>query len=443
MSGAGGASARLRVGAAVVAVVVGTTAWFVATTGADGASSPEGAVEDLVAALVADDPIGVLEAVAPGERESLVEPLEALADGLQDRGALGGDGGLAALPPGVEVEVEGLVLARGEEISRRVRAVESVAGRLRVRLDAAAVPDPAVRADLAERADVDLEGDGIVYERDLGEDPLVLVTLGDGGGWHVSLAYTAAEAARRAAGAPVPDLEYEGPETIGSTTPEEVVTDLFGAVEARFPRRVAELVDPLEGRAAYQYASLWFPGVQAAADDAGRDEAWDLRVDELVTAESGDGEVRRVAIERLDLTLVDGPADEVVRVKVGEDGCTTWTTVAGAPRGGAEGVEVTAGPGAEVRRVCPGSGWTDGEGRPVERAGVAPPDLLSLDGLGGPRPAVTVVDRGGRWFLAPARSTLDSLVEGLEAGPAQGTAAWTGSLVALVLRAVDGPASAR
>src|SRR5690606_25348238 len=151
--------------------------------------------------------------------------------------------------------------------------------------------------------------------------PLVLVTLGDGGGWHVSLAYTAAEAARRAAGAPVPDLRFEGPETIGSTTPEEVVTDLFGALEARFPRRVAEPVDPREGRAAYQYASLWFPGVQAAADDAGRDERWDLRVDELVTSSSGDGEVRRAAIERLDLTLVDRPAGEVVRVQVTEDGC--------------------------------------------------------------------------------------------------------------------------
>jgi hypothetical protein len=441
---AAGARSRVRVGAAVVALVVGTTAWFVATTGADGASSPEGAVEDLVAAATAGDPVGVLEAIVPAERDSLAEPLGELVDGLQAGGALAGDAGLDGPLPGVGIEVEDLRLARGEEISRRVQPVEAVGGIVRVRVAAEAVPDPEVRAALAEGAEVDLDGDDLVVERDLSRRPLVLVTLGDGGGWHVSLAYTAAEAARRDAGAPLPDLEFEGPETIGSTTPEEVVSDLFGALEARYPRRVAELVDPREGRAAYQYASLWFPGLQAAADEAGRGERWDLRVDELVTAESGEGEVRRVAIERLDLTLVDGPADEVVRLQVTEDGCTTWTTVPGAPRGGAD-VVVAPGPeeDAEVRRVCPGSGWTDGAGRPLEPEGVALADLVVLDGLGGPRPAVSVVDRGGRWFLAPGRTVLDSLVEGLETAPEGAEAGWATSLVRSVQRAAEGPHSAR
>src|SRR5690606_8770646 len=107
--------------------------------------------------------------------------------------------------------------------------------------------------------------------------------------------------------------------------------------------------------------------------------------------------------ERLDLTLVDRAARESVRVRVTEDGCTTITTLPRVRPGDGEDVVVEPDPTAEVRRSCPGAGWTDDAGRPVEPDGVVATDLLALDGLGGPHPAVTVVDRGGRWFLAPGR----------------------------------------
>ena len=61
----------------------------------------------------------------------------------------------------------------------------------------------------------------------------------------------------------------------------------------------------------------------------------------------------------------------------------------------------------------------------------------------GEHPSMTVIERGGRWFLSPTRTVLDSLVESLEATPAEQASAWSADLLALVLRGVDGPATIR
>ena len=425
---------------AVLAVVVGTTTAFVLGTTHQGAGSPEEAVEDLVAALEAGDALGVLEVLPPGERDAVAGSLPDILVGLQDGGAVGGTAGMDGVLPGVAVDVEGMVL-RTEALDPQVSFVEVVDGTIEVRVDEAAVPDPEVRAELARATGADVDA-GLTWRRDLAEDPLVLGTVDEGGGWFVSIGYTTAEQVRRASGAPLPDTETR-PDAIGSSTPSEVVADLLGAAEARFPLRFAELLWPEEGRAAYDYATVWLPGMQAAADRAGADQAagrrtWVLVVDDLVTREEGEGDVRRVVVERLDATLLDGYALEVVRIVVGEDGCTTWTTT---PAPGVAGAE-------RVRRVCPGVGWTDGAGRPVAPEGVGLTDLLTLDGLGAAQPSVTVVERGGRWFLSPTRTVLDGLAEGLGAvDPATGdpvdAGAWGIGLAELVLRAVDGPTAVR
>lgn len=434
-------SSATRIVAAVVVLVVVSTAVFAAGTTHSGASTPEAAVEDLVEALEAGDVVGVLESLAPSEQRVLSEPLDELAGGLEAAGVVGGDEGLDGLIPGVTVEVEGLELS-SEELDEQVTFVLASGGTVRVTVDPVAVVDPAVRDDLAARADVALE-DGLVWERDLAVDPLVFGVLDEGGGYHVSVAYTAAEQARRSAGAPLPDVETR-PDAVGSNTPEEVVTDLLSAIEARFPLRVAELVSPYDGRVLYDYATLWLPGVQRAADQVVADEAagrpgWSFRVDDVAVHAEGEGDERRVVIDRLDATIVDGYADEHVRVQVSEDGCTSWTTTGGAPGQ----LWPAPGPPVDVRSVCPGGGWTDGGGGPADPPGAALVDLMTLDGLGAGQPTVTVIEREGRWTLSPTRTVLDSLAEGLGRAGAQGAGDWSAGLVALVLRFTDGDLAVR
>ena len=441
----------VAVAGVLVALVLATTVAFAAFTTHSGASSPEDAVRDLLGALEDGDAVGTVQALAPSEQRVLIEPLTGLVEAMDDAGVLADAEGLPGVVPGVTVAVDDLVL-RSEVLDEQVTFVHAEGGSIAVAVDPAVLPDEASRADAATRADDELDDGTLVWTVDLAEATVTFGTVDEGGGWHVSLAYTAAEQLRQASDAPLPDTETR-PDAIGSTTPSEVVTDLFGAVEARFPQRVAELVSPYDGRALYDYATVWLPGMQAAADAQGAAEAaglpaWTLTVADLVVSVDGDADVRRVDIDRLDAVLDDVPAGERWRITVGEDGCTTWlleerslpVAPPAAPDLDVEAATLVAG---DVRRSCPGQPWVDGDGAPVEPPGFALTDLVTLDGLIGEHPGVTVVERGGRWFLSPTRTVLDSLVASLERTPPEQVGAWTADLLALALRGVDGPSTIR
>lgn len=444
----------------LVGLVLATTVAFAAFTTHSGASTPEGAVRSLLTALEDGDAAGVVRALAPSEQRVLIEPLSGLVAAMDEAGVLADAEGLPGLVPGVAVEVDDVVL-RPEVLDEQVTFVHAEGGRIGVAVDPAVLPDDAAYDDVAARADR-VDDDGTLrWEWDLARRPVTFGTVDEGGGWHVSLAYTAAEALRQASGAPLPDTEIR-PDAIGSTTPSEVVVDLFGALSARYPLRVAELVSPYDGRALYDYATVWLPGLQAAADAqgaaaaAGR-PAWTFTVEDLAVSEAGDVDVRRVSIDRLEAVLDDVPAGERWRITVGEDGCTTWlleqrTQQTAAPEGddpssdggaGAGGGDVAAVAEGDLRRSCPGQPWVDGRGERAEPPGIALVDLLTLDGMVGGRPGLTVIEREGRWFISPTRTVLDALVASLERTPPEEVSTWTADLLALVLRGVDGPASIR
>ena len=416
-----------RVVVGLVVVVVLTTGAFVALTTHEGATSAEGAVLELVDALEAGDLAGVLAVLPPGERAAIVEPLTAIAAALVAADLLGssGDAGLDGVVPGVSVEVDGLELT-SEVLDEQVTFVEAVGGTVEVTVDPSAIPDQTTRDAVWADAGA-APGEPLTWTRDLAVEPLVFGTVDEGGGWFVSIGYTVAEQVRRQAGEPLPDVETR-PDAIGSTTPDEVIPDLFGALEARFPKRIAELVSPEEGRALYDYATLWLPGLEAAAAaetaaaEAGQ-PAWSFRVDDLVVSSSGTGAIRRTRIDRLDATLTDPGAGAVTRYQVDDVGCTTVTTSPFPPQASEP----------DARTVCPGVGWTSAMGVPIDPPeGATLVDMLTLDGLAG-SPSLTVTERGGRWSVAPVRSVLDSLAEGIEATPANERGAWATALVALLL----------
>ena len=105
-------------------------------------------------------------------------------------------------------------------------------------------------------------------------DTATLVTIKDGDGWHVSLWYSVAEAARKDAGKPAPEFG-QGVEAKGADSPEAAVEELFASMGTLDVRRMIELTPPDEMAALHDYAPLFLDDAEAAAP-AG--EHWSGRI---------------------------------------------------------------------------------------------------------------------------------------------------------------------
>jgi len=71
-----------------MAIIVAAGVAAVSLAAADGAASPEAAVEELFASLAEEDVVGVLEALPPGEREVIREPVVGVVSELQRLGVM-------------------------------------------------------------------------------------------------------------------------------------------------------------------------------------------------------------------------------------------------------------------------------------------------------------------------------------------------------------------
>ena len=184
---------RMVAGGALLAGAIVAGGFAAISFGAsDGSDTPEAAVEKLFDAVENADAVGVLESLAPGERASLQPGLDDVVGELARLGVL--EEGFELGPiSGIEVDIEGLQLS-SEALGEGVSAVSIDAGTITTQTDAASLPlGPVVQALVAgagmpqESATEDLAGSG--------DD--VIVAVEEDGSWHVSLWYSAAEAARR------------------------------------------------------------------------------------------------------------------------------------------------------------------------------------------------------------------------------------------------------
>ena len=192
------------------------------------------------------------------------------------------------------------------------------------------------------------------------------------------------------AGAPLPDTETPPGRHRLEHAHAEVATDLFGAIEARFPQRVAELVSPYDGRALYDYATVWLPGLQAAADEQGaiRTLAWrrgrspspSWRCTRRAAPTCGGwpstgwwpcsttcppGSAGRSRSPRT--AARPGRSSRPLPAHAAGGRSRAW---AGPDDEGAPARAVVVG---DLRRVSPGQGWVDGDDRPRRRSGSPSP----------------------------------------------------------------------
>lgn len=357
---------------AVLAVVAGVFA--VGAIADDGApETPEAAVEAMFAAINDQDVLGVLDTLAPSERELYQPFLEDMVGELQRLGVVSDELDLGSVR-GVDLQVDGLEL-ESSTLAPGISVVSVTAGTITGGVDPAQVPIGSFVRDLLDDPEAGVELQPFTDTGPLVEDqPIDLVVIDDDG-WHVSLHYSLAEAVRSEAGAPLPDFG-NGVAPEGAETPEAAVRALLQAAVDLDVRRVIALTPPGEMSALHDYAPLFLGDVEDAVDELG--SSFDVAIDSLDTDVARDGDTATVAVSGF---AVSGVLEDASFEVSYADGCYQVTY---------EG---------ESEEVCPETSGPGGEG-----GATIAEDLLDAQ-LG-----VVTVERGGRWYVSPVRSTFQVLL---------------------------------
>ena len=172
-------------------------------TGSDGAGSPEAAgARTCSTAISEEDAIGVLQALAPSEREILVPVLQRFGAELDRLRVASDDLDLQRLE-GVDLDLSELELAT-QPLSDDYAVVEVRSARFRSQFDLADLPlAEALRGVVLPAAEAPEAGSSQVSD-------LKLVTVREDGGWHVGVQASLARLAEDEAGVPGPDLTSGG-----------------------------------------------------------------------------------------------------------------------------------------------------------------------------------------------------------------------------------------
>lgn len=264
-------------------------------TGDGGARSPEAAVLDLVSAVEADDVLGVLDVLDPSERDALRAALESLDSQAKRLELVDGTFSLSGVA-GVDVDVKDLVLET-EELESNLAVVHLRGGSVQAAIDPMAFPIGTAIGDIGkgkvgaqlEFADADAE--------------VFVATVARDGRWYVSVSYTVAELARRAAGVEITEPGAAvRPE--GFATPTAAADAMLARLVALDLPGVVATAAPGEGDALARYAPLLFPAF-ARSVDGSRAEGLALAIHDVTwdTAVTGDRAQARATGYTLEGTL--------------------------------------------------------------------------------------------------------------------------------------------
>lgn len=407
--GKGGRGKIVAAAAAAVVVVAGGAFAAVQLTGGSasgGAPDPESAVDSMLAALEDNDIVGMIDAMAPGEREVMQDSLNDYVDELTRLGVLSDDTDLKKVP-GFTVDFEGMQYAVDER-NDRVSLVEITGGDVTFSTQLAELPLGDV---ITDRIGGDYPEDAENETVDIGEalasgdgDPLRIGVIDDDGRWYVSFFYTVAELAASDAG-------YEMPEdpipADGAGSPEEAVVEMVQAIAASDVTRVIELMPPDEMAALHDYGEILVE--QAEGGEIGEAmgaEDLSLEIDEYEfdTTEVTGG--TKVLPTRLVATLSAEGDTVTIEATKQEGACLEYAVT---------GPDID-----ESDTVC-----AEDLRDPIEEDGELPPDLVDLAVRQVEQLAeigVVTVEVDGKWYVSPLRTSNDLFLltlRGMEDGDMQ------------------------
>jgi hypothetical protein len=252
--------------ALVVATVAVLLAGLVSVAGltASTTNSPSDIVRDLLQATAAGNVSRALDTLDPAERGAIAPSLSTILDdlrriGVVDQSAdLSNVTGVVASFRRVSTRTESLAALRPG-----LAAVVFTGGTATLQVTTADLPLGALFAGVASK----LVPSVITRTFALGGPGAAqrpLVTIQRNGAWYVSLGYTVAEQARRAAGLPLPSAAESVPAR-GAASPDALARALVSAATTGDERTLVELTDPLEDGALHDYAPLFLSNRRPSA----------------------------------------------------------------------------------------------------------------------------------------------------------------------------------
>ena len=376
-----------------------------------GSKTPEGAVEAMLDSLSANDVLGVLDHLVPGEREVIKAATVDYVDELSRLGVLSDDLDLSAVP-GFEFSHEGMTYDV-EQANERVWLVEITGGEITLGANIADLP---LGEMLFDRFDLDAIGPTdtttIDVAEEAGDEQLRVAVVEEDGAFYVSSYYTVAELAAASEGYALPATPIAA---VGAATPEDAARGMIAAAIALDAERLIELTPPDEMAALHDYGPILVELADEAlaeADIENQLDGWTISVDALdfEQVEVTDG-VKLLPVQiAVSATNADGREFEASASKVDET-CVDYSITATEVRGEDSTDEASA-----SGRRCAADIYEAFEDAdvPIEVQRIAERMVGQLGQVG-----VATVQVDGLWYVSPSRSVTDVLLvalQGLEQG---------------------------
>jgi len=344
-----------------------------------GAASPTEVGTRLMDALAAEDALGVVDLLLPGERQMMRQPLIDIVDNLKrldiadNTASLDKVGGLDIAFADVQVDPSSTNVDDVSDIRITATGTASV--------DGDTVPIGHLLIDEAFGGDRPALGS----EPQDSEIDWKLATVKHDGRWYLSAFYSIAENARHA-GDDIPESPLVAQ---GADTPEGAVQAIFDAVDDLDIKALIAALNPNEAEALQRYAPMFIDDTQSALDD------FDLKIafSDTKFSVTGDGDRRTVSVDGF--KMKEGIAGTEVTVE-SKGGCVVITS---------DGTTTdTCKGGNSIDSAVTALGLDDND------------DVKSLiktvqDAFADLKPqGITVQQVGGKWFVSPVGTVADVLL---------------------------------
>lgn len=380
-----------------VAVIVLAGVFAYAQLSGPKSNTPEDAVKDMLTAVAKGDVIGMAEALAPGERDVMIESFVPMIEEMRRLGVFDTSLDLKSVS-GINGSLVGFK-ATSTKLRDDLAAVRITDGTFTTRFDPSKLPLGRLIRDNLEK-EIDQAGSQkTVSKLKMPVDGTRIVVIKDGGRWYFSSGYSIAEASRRDSANPgkfrfaIP-AKGAGVAAKGADTPEAAVKQLIDATAKLDVRRIIEIMPPKELGALHDYAGQFIGDAEEAVKTATKDQ-YELSFPGMQLASKRDGDTALVTIVstgiNFGLTAPDAP--EFRAIYENKNRCVTLTLDGDTKKRC----------GADVVK------FLDDFGVPVDQAQIE--DQLKLQGVNGKKPRIgfTTVKQDGKWFVSPTRTVLDGM----------------------------------
>ena len=401
-----GRSRRAGVIAAVAALIGAggfTTYSFLGASSDSGAATPQEAVTTFVSAMQQEDVLGMIDVTLPEEVAALRSAVDSITSDATRVGLLADDFAATGVQ-GIDISVDDLVLDTNF-LEGGLAAVTASSGTFSASIDPQAFPlGTQLRLVIGDVGPVSTAEGNLANS----DPPAVIMTVERDGRWYVSVEYTIAEYARRAAGWEVPGPVTRSP--VGFDSPEAAATSFYERLASLDLQSTIDTFAPGEDAVAW-LAQTWMSDAQAAMERV-RADGLALQISGLTYETIGEGDqlTLRPATFTVQGTTPSGfnqdstdaadVADELPQPFTIEraDGCTTLTGTLAESMFGSESRLSVATPVDGGYQVC-------GAGSNAVLGGLG----LLIAGSGVDLPPVSVTQSGGHWYVSPLGTALASL----------------------------------